>query len=93
MATKGKEDVHIDFHNDDNTAVYLAKSKLNTAKLPAGFIVVPDRKNVVPGSVKLHWDKLNRTVKGVRTPHQNKGWITRRFNELSVMGWDVLNKN
>lgn len=95
-ATKrGQEDVHIAFHNDANTAVYFAQNKLNTTKLPQGFMVVPERGTNpdLSTSTKLHWDKLNRSVKGVRSPHENKGWITRRFNELESMGWSVTNKS
>lgn len=85
--TKHSETVHIHFYN--TTVSYLAVINLNTTKLPDGFMVVPDEKKIVPNSVKLHWDKLNRTVKGVKTPHENQGWITRRFNELSRNGWIV----
>lgn len=95
MATKpkrGEEPVYISFHNNDRSAAYTAERNLNTAKLPEGFLAVPDPKGEKPGSVKLHWDKLNSTAKGVRTPLQNKGWITRRFNELAAQGWSVKKK-
>lgn len=86
MAKKLKN-IHIDFHNSDYSADYLAVTQVK--ELPKGFIAVPDRKQAVPESVKVHWDKLNRSSHGVLTPHENKGWITRRFNELAKSGWKV----
>lgn len=93
-AKKGYEDVYISFHNEDKTAFHLAQNRLNTTNLPKGFMIVPGLTREAPstGSSKLHWDKLNRSVKGIRSPHENKGWITRRFNDLAKMGWEVEDK-
>ena len=85
-----KKNIHIDFHNSDRSSSYIAKNTVT--KIPTGFVVVPDRHNKVEGSIKVHWVKLNRSFNGVATPHENKGWITRRFNELREQGWKVEKK-
>ena len=90
VAKKHLESVYIRFHNSDHSASYIATNKLNTANLPKEFMIVPKRTNDKSTDIKLHWDKLNRTLHGVRTPHENKGWISRRFNELKKQGWVVI---
>ena len=37
--------------------------------------------------IKLHWSKLNKKD---GTPHTDKGWVTKRFNELVKMGWKIV---
>ena len=58
--------------------------------LGQGFKVIPSRR---PGydskrdGFKLSWTKLNRAD---GTPLQNKGWVTKRFNELKAQGWTLV---
>lgn len=43
--------------------------------------------NIKTDGVKLHWSKLLRKD---GTPIQDKGWVTKRFNQLVKRGWIVV---
>lgn len=72
--------------NDFRVAI---KSDLTQEELKA-FKQVPSRRpdyNKDKDGVKLHWKKLNRED---GSPIQNKGWVTKRFNQLKAMGWTLV---
>lgn len=43
--------------------------------------------NANADGIKLHWSRLCRKD---GKPIQNKGWVTKRFNELKKMGWTIV---
>lgn len=43
--------------------------------------------NAAKDGYKLHWSRLNRKD---GTPLQDKGWVTKRFNQLVKMGWKMV---
>lgn len=43
--------------------------------------------NAAKDGYKLHWSRLSRKD---GTPLQDKGWVTKRFNQLVKMGWTMV---
>ena len=87
---KTKVYVAFSIHGTNNFMV--VTNVIDIAKLPTGFTIARSRRpnyDAKKDGVKLNWASLN---KADGKPHTNRGWMTRRFNQLVRMGW-TLEKN
>jgi D-alanyl-D-alanine carboxypeptidase len=60
------------------------------ARLGPEFKVATSRRpsyDVKKDGIKLHWSRLMRKD---GTPLQDKGWVTKRFNQLKAQGWKIV---
>lgn len=60
------------------------------ARLGPDFTTAQSRRpayDVKTDGIKLHWNKLMRQD---GTPIQDRGWVTKRFNQLKVKGWTIV---
>jgi len=57
------------------------------ARLGPEFKVATSRRPGKRQHGQLHWDRLLRQD---GTPLQDKGWVTKRFNQLKAQGWKLV---
>ncbi len=88
--------------NKFTVATYSIPNKQRSPGLPhqivkdlfgPAFTIAPSRRPNYDASkdgIKLHW---NRLVRKDGTPIQNKGWVTKRFNQLNALGWTIVPAN
>jgi hypothetical protein len=71
----------------EKEVVYSNSAGWLTETLGPEFQIVPSRRpsyDLTRDGFKVHWDKFLRKD---GTPIVDRGWVTKRFNELLSQGW------